>query len=175
MVIAKKGIFTKYLDDKSSLSFGYIPTSSDEIVWFTQFNSILNPIDSSAKPEVLKSFALNLLQDFPDDVKAILNRNDFSSSYVWNTRDFDVLDKFHHQNIVLIGDAAHLALPFTSAGTTNAFVDAKLLVQLLVSEKSYSHAFERFYEQRAPIVKEHLLLGRKLKAEFLNFHLQNDD
>jgi 2-polyprenyl-6-methoxyphenol hydroxylase-like FAD-dependent oxidoreductase/predicted DsbA family dithiol-disulfide isomerase len=175
MVIAKKGIFTKYLDDKSSLSFGYIPTSSDEIVWFTQFNSLLNPIESNSKPDDLKSFTLNLLKDFPSDVQAILNRNDFSGSYVWNTRDFDVLNQFHNDNIVLIGDAAHLALPFTSAGTTNAFVDAKLLVQLLVNEKNYSDAFNKFYELRAPIVKEHLLLGRKLKAEFLNFHLQNDD
>jgi 2-polyprenyl-6-methoxyphenol hydroxylase-like FAD-dependent oxidoreductase len=44
MVIAKKGVFTKYLDDKSSLSFGYIPTGTEEIVWYTQFNSVLNPI-----------------------------------------------------------------------------------------------------------------------------------
>lgn len=175
MVIANKGIFIKYLDDKSSLSFGYIPTGSEELVWFTQFNSIKNPIDSFSSAEVTKEFALNLLKDFPDDVQAILNRNDFSTSYVWNTRDFDMLEKYHHQNVVLIGDAAHLALPFTSAGTTNAFVDAKLIVQLLTTERNYQDAFQKFYEQRAPIIKEHLLLGRKLKNEFLNFHQQKDE
>lgn len=175
MVIAKKGVFTKYLDDKSSLSFGYIPTGTEEIVWYTQFNSVLNPIESGVSADTIKSFSQNLLKDFPDDVQAILSHNDFSTSYVWNTRDFDLLEKFHHQNIVLIGDAAHLALPFTSAGTTNAFVDAKLLVQLLVSEKNYTAAFQMFYAQRAPIVSEHLLLGRKLKTEFLNYHLQKDE
>lgn len=175
LVIDQKGTFTKYIDENSSLSFGYIPTSADEIVWYTQFNSILNPIETFSDAKTINDFCSNLLKDFPTDVQEILKRNDFKTSYVWNTRDFDLLKSFHKENIVLIGDAGHLALPFTSAGTTNAFVDAKLIVELLLSENNYTNAFKKFYELRAPVVEEHLNLGRKLKADFLNFHLQKNE
>ena len=174
LVIDHRGTFTKYMDENRSLAFGYIPTSAEEIVWYTQFNSILNPIDTFSDAETLSDFCSNLLKDFPSDVQEILKRNDFETSYVWNTRDFDLLPSFHKENVVLIGDAGHLALPFTSAGTTNAFVDAKLIVELILSENNYTNAFNKFYELRAPVVEEHLSLGRKLKADFLNFHLQKN-
>jgi 2-polyprenyl-6-methoxyphenol hydroxylase-like FAD-dependent oxidoreductase/predicted DsbA family dithiol-disulfide isomerase len=175
LVIDKKGTFTKYVDENSSLSFGYIPTGTEELVWYTQFNSTIHEIDTFADANTMFEFCSNLLKEFPADVQEIIKRNDFGTSYVWNTRDFDMLESFHKENIILVGDAAHLAVPFTSAGTTNAFVDAKLIVQLLQSENSYTDAFNKFYELRAPVLKEHLLLGRKLKAEFLNFHLHKND
>jgi len=174
LVINKKGTFTKYVDENSSLSFGYIPTSTEELVWYMQFNSTIHQIDTSSSPIQLSNFCKDLLKDFPNDVQEIIKRNDFTASYVWNTRDFDMLQSFHNENVVLIGDAGHLALPFTSAGTTNAFVDAKLIVELLLSENTCKDAFNKFYELRAPVVEEHLKLGRKLKAEFLNFHLQKN-
>lgn len=175
LVIDHRGTFTKYMDENSSLAFGYIPTSAEEIVWYTQFNSIVNPIDTFSDAKTLSDFCSNLLKDFPADVQEIIKRNDFETSYVWNTRDFDLLPRFHKENVILIGDAGHLALPFTSAGTTNAFVDAKLIVELLLSENNYTDAFNKFYELRAPVVEEHLNLGRKLKADFLNFHLQKNN
>ncbi len=174
LVINKKGTFTKYVDENSSLSFGYIPTSTEELVWYMQFNSTIHQIDTSSSSDQLFTFCKDLLKDFPNDVQEIIKRNDFTTSYVWNTRDFDLLKSFHKENVVLIGDAGHLALPFTSAGTTNAFVDAKLIVELLLSENTLMGAFKKFYELRAPVVEEHLKLGRKLKAEFLNFHLQKN-
>ncbi len=174
LVINKKGMFTKYVDENSSLSFGYIPTSTEELVWYMQFNSTIHQIDTFSSPNQLHNFCKNLLQDFPNDVQEIIKRNDFTTSYVWNTRDFDLLKSFHKENVVLIGDAGHLALPFTSAGTTNAFVDAKLIVELILTENTFKEAFEKFYVLRAPVVEEHLKLGRKLKTEFLNFHLQKN-
>jgi 2-polyprenyl-6-methoxyphenol hydroxylase-like FAD-dependent oxidoreductase len=44
----------------------------------------------------------------------------------------------------LIGDAAHLAVPFTSAGTTNALLDAKTLTKTLMNSSSI---------EQAPIIK----------------------
>jgi predicted DsbA family dithiol-disulfide isomerase len=68
----------------------------------------------------------------------------------------------------LIGDAAHLALPFTSAGTTNALIDAKVLTEKLVQEKDAERAFTAFYNERIASLKEHLYLGRNLKEKFLS-------
>jgi predicted DsbA family dithiol-disulfide isomerase len=69
---------------------------------------------------------------------------------------------------VLIGDAAHLALPFSSAGTTGALVDAHTLFTCLKKEENYTKAFERFYSLRAEIVAQQIQMGRDVKRDFLN-------
>jgi predicted DsbA family dithiol-disulfide isomerase len=77
--------------------------------------------------------------------------------------------------VILIGDAAHLALPFTSAGTTNALKDALSISRLLTTNKNSENAFKAFYEERAPEVKEHTQMGRDLKRKFLNPSEEEDD
>lgn len=109
-----------------------------------------------------------MLENFPKEVKEVLDANNFENTYIWNTRDFDLLPSFSKDNIVLIGDAAHLALPFTSAGTTNAILDAKTLVDCLEEFKDYSSAFKRYYELRAESIKEHIAQGREVKKLFLD-------
>jgi 2-polyprenyl-6-methoxyphenol hydroxylase-like FAD-dependent oxidoreductase len=51
---------------------------------------------------------------------------------IFEYKRFWTASKFHEGNVVLIGDVAHLALPFTSAGTTNAILDAKALTEVLL-------------------------------------------
>ncbi len=166
--------FIKFQNKVNGLAFGSIPASGTEFVWFMQYDPSISDLSDST-PEAIKSFCYKLLRKFPVEVTSLLDANDFSTSYVWNTRDFDLLPSFHKQNVVLIGDAAHLALPFTSAGTTNAIVDAKVLVQCLGNFDNYEKAFEKYYELRAADVSGHIKLGRELKDLFLNPSSQNDD
>jgi len=86
-----------------------------------------------------------------------------------------LLPSFHKENVILIGDAAHLALPFTSAGTTNALNDAKALATKLILSDNYSDAFEQFYHERSELVKEHTLMGREIAQKFLNPEKINED
>jgi 2-polyprenyl-6-methoxyphenol hydroxylase-like FAD-dependent oxidoreductase len=88
---------------------------------------------------------------------------------------FDLLPSFHVENIVLIGDAAHLALPFTSAGTTNALVDAHTLFNCLIEAENYTQAFEKFYGLRAEHVSKQIQMGRDVKRDFLNPSSKDDD
>lgn len=164
--LSKNGVFVKYKEPSKGLSFGYIPTSEDEIVWFMQYDVRLIdlPADSAESIEII---CKELLKDFPVDVQTILQHNHFTSSYVWNTTDFDLLSSFHSKNIVLMGDAAHLAVPFTSAGTTNALIDAKVLSEQLSISQDYETAFQAFYQERSSAVEEHTLLGRQIKKSFL--------
>lgn len=166
--------FTKFQDNTKGLAFGMIPTDKNEFVWFIQYDANANDVQDHS-PQGLSEFCNQLLKDFPAEAKELLSTNDFSSSYIWNTRDFDLLPNFHHKNVVLIGDAAHLSLPFTSAGTTNAIVDARVLVDELSNHESYERAFEHYYAARAPQIEKHIQLGRELKEIFLNPTDQNDD
>ncbi|RAJ33443.1 FAD-dependent oxidoreductase [Pedobacter cryoconitis] len=175
LAAALQGKFTKFQQKDQGLSFGLIPTSATEMVWFMQYDPLLadipegiNPRDSDQYHELLHELCLNLLKDFPATVQQVLKCNDFRTSYIWNTRDFDLLPSFHHQNVVLIGDAAHVALPFTSAGTTNAMLDAKTLSHCLLHYPNLSTAFSAYYQLRAESIKEHVNLGRALRDSFLS-------
>jgi 2-polyprenyl-6-methoxyphenol hydroxylase-like FAD-dependent oxidoreductase/predicted DsbA family dithiol-disulfide isomerase len=166
--------FTKFQNKTNGLAFGVIPTSEEEFVWFMQYDPAISDVEDST-PEELKAFCNKLLKKYPAEVTEILSANDFTTTYIWNTRDFDMLPSFHKQNVVLIGDAAHLALPFTSAGTTNAIVDAKTLTECLISAGDHKAAFEQYYHIRSDEVAKHINLGRELKKIFLNPQGQEDD
>lgn len=164
----------KYQNGHNGLAFGMIPASDTDYVWFMQFDPTLYNIPYST-PDELKLFCLELLKSFPPEVAHILEGNDFNTSYVWNTRDFDLLPTFHKYNVVLIGDAAHLALPFTSAGTTNALIDAKTLALCLNYCENIEDAFNKYYNIRSVEISKHIQLGRELKDLFLNPANLNDD
>ncbi|MCC6369940.1 MAG: DsbA family protein [Bacteroidia bacterium] len=159
--------FSKFQKKESGLSFGMIPTGYDEFVWFMQYDPAISDVPD-ASPEELKEFCFRVLGKFPPVVHELLAGNDFATTYPWNTRDFDLLPSFHRKNVVLIGDAAHVALPFTSAGTTNAILDAKVVMQCLEQCVNYDDAFQKYYDERAEGVYNHISLGRELKKIFLN-------
>ncbi len=167
-------VFQKYVSDSSGLAFGYIPTSEDELVWFMQFDVKLYPLiyENSA---FLKEMVSDLLHDFPEDVQWIIQNSDFEQAYLWHARDFDLLSQFHQKNIVLIGDAAHLALPFTSAGTTNALIDVETILEKTFEFDNLEDIFSSYFQDRILDLKEHLELGRSLKFNFLNPQMDRED
>ena len=164
----------KFQSKHKGLAFGMIPASESDYVWFMQFDPSMYDIPYGT-PDELKSFCFELLKGYPSEVVDVLEGNDFNTSYIWNTRDFDPLPTFHKANVVLIGDAAHLALPFTSAGTTNALLDAKTLALCLHYCESVEDAFTKYYNTRSVDVSKHIQLGRELKHVFLNPENRNDD
>ncbi len=173
--IDEMSIFQKIQDEEKGLSFGFIPTFNDESVWFMQYDAKFVE-ESQADTKDLKSFCYSMLENFPKEVKEVLDANDFDTTYIWKTRDFDLLPNFNKENVVLIGDAAHLALPFTSAGTTNAILDAKILVDCLEEFQDYSEAFKYYYVLREESIKEHIEQGREVKELFLypKIHSERD-
>ncbi len=167
-------VFTKYQNKNNGLAFGLIPASGNDFVWFLQYDPALSDINDST-PDELKAFCHKLLRKYPPIVNEIIQSNDFNTTYVWNTRDFDLMPSFHKKNVVLIGDAAHQALPFTSAGTTNAVVDAKTLMECLEKFDNYEAAFKEYYNLRNADVAKHIQMGRNLKKIFLNPQGHDDD
>ncbi|MFM7671056.1 MAG: DsbA family protein [Bacteroidota bacterium] len=167
-------LFQKYQHGEKGLSFGYIPYTNEELIWYIQYDVNLLPCHLSTK-EDLKEASLELMQEFPDGVRAMIEKTDFDQAYLWKTRDFNPLPRFHSDNVVLMGDAAHVALPFTSAGTTNAIYDAQTLVGCLERYSDLSDAFVCYYKQRIGPVSEHVRWGRQLKASFLDPTIITDD
>ena len=160
-------VFEKIQCADRGLAFGFIPATEHQSVWFMQYDVAMEPNEGLGSPDEIKAFCFDALQEFPEEVKAVLYANDFSTTYIWNTRDFDLLPSFHKNNVVLIGDAAHLALPFTSAGTTNAMRDAAMLAECLTQGMDLEMAFQAYYTKRASQLRSHVEQGRELKKIFL--------
>ena len=161
-----KNTFTKYLHRANGISFGIIPNQDNELIWFIQFDSIKYQIDYDSSVDK-SSFCKELMEDFPGWIQEIFDNPDTRTEYVWSTTDFDLLNAFHKQNVVLIGDAAHLALPFTSAGVANALQDVKCLISMLEKENNLENIFKNYYIRRAPEVLEHTITGRRIRTGFL--------
>ncbi len=166
------GQFTKFLHPNKAIAVGFIPCNHHELVWYMQFDATLQN-GSINTPELLAQHAFHLAADFPECVSEILKNNSFDSSYVWHSTDFDLLPAFHKKNVVLMGDAAHVALPFTSAGVANALTDSGIVAAVLQrNNNNLEAAFSQYYHTRAEELSNHIKQGRMLQTEFL-CHDQN--
>lgn len=161
------GQFTKFVHPNKSIALGFIPCNHNELVWYMQFESSLQ-IGSLNSPELIAQHAFHLAADFPEFVSDILKGNSFETSYVWHSTDFDLLPAFHKKNVVLMGDAAHVALPFTSAGVANALTDSGIVAAVLKrNNNNLEAAFSEYYNTRAEELSSHIKQGRMLQTEFL--------
>lgn len=168
-----KGQFRKFQHRKKSIAFGVLPAAKDELITVLQFDPKI--IEAAGIDENNhKAMADYLLRDFPNYVKELIALQTYEDTYIWKTRDFDLMSKFHEANAVLIGDSAHVALPFSSSGTTNALLDSLALVEYLShavqkepNRKNLDKIFKQLYNKRAAEVRAQISFGRQLKDQFL--------
>lgn len=154
------------------VSIGLLPCNDKQIIWYMQFDCSKNDITDLSN-ENKKKFALNLLKNWPEPIQYILENTDYNTAFMWFTKDMPVLPAFHRNNIVLIGDAAHLVLPFTSQGVNSALQDAIILGRLLKDGKnieSYDDVFTTYHQCRKEILEEYLLFGKMMANRFLDPH-----
>lgn len=168
-----KGQFKKYQHRKKSIAIGVLPASKDELITVLQFDPKIIQ-EAGIQEEDHRAMAEYLIADFPDYVKEVTALQTYQDTYIWKTRDFDLMPEFHKANAVLIGDSAHVALPFSSSGTTNALLDSLALVELmpknndqLLSIEDFESIFKQFHQKRADEVSAQITFGRKLKDQFL--------
>jgi 2-polyprenyl-6-methoxyphenol hydroxylase-like FAD-dependent oxidoreductase len=132
-----------------------------------QFDAQLQLNDLSS-PKKIQQHCTHHAADFPDVIREIVESNDYATNYLWRSTDFNLLEHFHKGNVGLIGDAAHVALPFTSAGVANALMDAKTMAACLNHYDNPERAFKKFYALRHHALDEHVKLGRIIQQNFLS-------
>lgn len=162
---AYHGKFVKFVHSELSLAFGFIPNSSEELVWFFQYDRSWCDLMGYAPAEIA-AFSRQLAAFFPELVMEIVEHSDMKRAYVWNTRDFDVLPNYGRANVVLVGDAAHSVLPFASSGVSDALEDVKVVLDSFVAKRP--HLPKSYYEARRAEIEEHLNFGRESQKMFLN-------
>ncbi|MFN5620571.1 MAG: FAD-dependent oxidoreductase [Flavobacteriales bacterium] len=159
-------MFTKYLCRDKGLAIGFIPCNDAELIWFLQFDVTLCTSDLST-PQGISDFCRSIVKEFPQEVSELMACESVVANYVWHTTDFEVMPTFSNRNVILLGDAAHVALPFTSAGVTNALLDVDCFMNALNEGLAFEEICQRVYNQRAPQVRNHVEIGREIRSSFL--------
>ena len=172
----KKDVFVKVIDSEQGCSMGLIPLLDNHYIWFFQFNSTLHQL-SENRPENIQKFMTDRVVNYPKEFQKAIKKTDFNNVFLWVSKRLDLLPKFHNNNMVLIGDAAHPLLAFTSQGANSAIEDALCLASLLSKQKPeepFENVFEDYYAKRKDFIQKYIHEGDELIRDFLEMKTSNE-
>ena len=172
----KKDVFVKVIDSDQGCSMGLIPLLDNHYIWFFQFNSKLHQL-SENRPEIIQQFMTDRVVNYPKEFQKAIKKTDFNNVFLWVSKRLDLLPKFHKNNMVLVGDAAHPLLAFTSQGANSAIEDALCLASLLSKQKpeeTFENVFEDYYAKRKVFIQKYINEGDELIRNFLEMKTSNE-
>ena len=171
-----KDLFLKVIDSEQGCSMGLIPLLDNHYIWFFQCNSTLHQL-SENRPENIQQFMTDRVVNYPKEFQKAIKKTDFNNVFLWVSKRLDLLPKFHNNNMVLIGDAAHPLLAFTSQGANSAIEDALCLASLLSKQKpevTFENVFEDYYAKRKDVIQKYINEGDELIRDFLEMKTSNE-
>jgi len=130
--------------------FGLVPLSKHAAYW----------AGCKAMPEGLgnpdngnKNALLNIFKEWPHDIKSIIEQSPDDYIKRIEVYDHNPIAAWHRDNVCLIGDAAHAALPTSGQGACQAIEDAYYLAEYLfpknvVNITNPQLAFKQLYKLR---------------------------
>ncbi|HIG04812.1 MAG TPA: FAD-dependent monooxygenase [Planctomycetes bacterium] len=163
----------KFISNDDGLAIGIVPTSDNSAVWYIQCDPRRWPQSFSSVEERTR-WIRQLAGQFPDPVSSIFAGSELENARLCRTTDRDLPENFHRGNVLLIGDAAHPLLTFTSQGTGSAIEDALAIGGLLdnnvgkgIDPDALSGILGEFSRVRKPILNARLYMGRRMQDQFL--------
>ena len=167
--------FNKFHAAGGGIALGVLPVDREHVVWYLQFDARRFPSpreNGSATPVAKQAFVEALVGGWAGPIPHLLAITDFARVYLWRPMDTDLIPHFHQGNMVLVGDAAHPFLPFTSQGVSAAIADAVTLARAMHgkamnSEAELAAALARYSSERREQCAPYIAKGRELTRHFL--------
>jgi 2-polyprenyl-6-methoxyphenol hydroxylase-like FAD-dependent oxidoreductase len=161
----------KFHATDGGIALGVLPVADDCLVWYLQFDTRRFPPPQETA-EARHTFVRELVGDWAEPIPHLMAMTDFSRVHLWRPMDSDLIPHFSQGNLVLVGDAAHPLLPFTSQGVTSAIADAVSLSGALNgkgmnSESEVEAALARYSSERREQCAPYIAKGRELAQHFL--------
>jgi salicylate hydroxylase len=158
--------FNKFHAIDGGVAVGVLPVDAEHVIWFLQFDAqrFARPADN---PQARCDFVHKMAGGWADPIPHLLAHTDFSRTHLWRPVDTDLVPHFNHANLVLVGDAAHPLLPFTSQGVSAAVADAVTLANALTVESDVARALASYSIQRRRQCVTFVTKGRELLQHFL--------
>lgn len=130
--------FLKYYAPEGGLAVGMLNVGRGRVVWFVQ-HAVDRYDWSGLNPAMIRWALWRKLEGWPNPIPMLWAMTKFTDSHLWSTRDMTPSYDYARGNVVLIGDAAHPVLSFTSHGATGALEDAVLLAPLIAEARDDEH------------------------------------
>lgn len=160
--------FLKTVFAGRGLAFGLLSPSRDWVIGFLQFDRRRHGLPAGAE---LRAFVTRLVAQAPEPMASYLRLADFSTAHLWRPIDADLAAGQCGTNAVIVGDAAHPLLPFTSQGVGAALEDAVILADAVGLVVDSPHLLPRtlagFAGDRTRDLAGYVDGGRLILANFL--------
>lgn len=140
---------------------------------YIQVNTLMIPFDNeeSLNCDIYRVIEM-AVEEFNKHNEEMLSDLRYNRHYLWKTSDMDIPHTFSKGNIMILGDAAHTFLPFTSQGACSALIDSLTIHKLLTNEKHSGRLspelLQEVYDLRKDDLEKHLAFGRELEQIFLH-------
>lgn len=146
--------------------FGIVPVSQYKAYWAGGVSANeIGTRDPSAYKQELNSLFLN----WPGLIKTIITETPLSSINKIYVHDHNPINKWHKNNLVIIGDAAHAPLPTSGQGACQALEDAWHLANCLYENSTdLNNSFSKFTKLRAEKTTGIISAGRGLASAIFN-------
>jgi 2-polyprenyl-6-methoxyphenol hydroxylase-like FAD-dependent oxidoreductase len=163
-----RNVFCKTLFPDRALAFGLLAPTAERVIGFLQYDAERYSPPRDATAADLGRFLRALLGGAPEPVRTYLAAADLASAHLWCPPDADLPPRLHCDNAVLIGDAAHPLLPFTSQGVSAALEDAVVLADCLARREALAGALAAFTRKRRRSLAAFVEGGRRILSSFFD-------
>jgi 2-polyprenyl-6-methoxyphenol hydroxylase-like FAD-dependent oxidoreductase len=140
----KKGNSYEMWGPKKGLRFGFVPTTPDEVYFFTTFFTSADGRDAGPNKEKL----LQLYAPFGDLPRLIIDATLEDNIIRSDINDLAPIPQWWKDRVVLVGDAAHATTPNLGQGGCQAVEDAYVIAKCLKENSNPKKAFAQFQSIR---------------------------
>jgi len=169
IIESKKDLFSKLdvLDYwGTGCRFGIVPINSKKAYWAAGMTSTLS---EKNEPSLYKSELNNLFQSWSPSILEVINQTKLEDINKLYIHDHNPIKTWYKNNVLLLGDSAHAALPTSGQGACQALEDAWHLCESLKLHKNdIKKSFEYFNKLRQNKTDLITQQGRQLANTIFN-------
>jgi len=146
--------------------FGIVPINRKKAYWAAGLTSSLI---EKKDPSLYKMEINSIFKDGPSLIKELINKTDKKDINKLYIHDHHPINTWYKNNILLIGDCAHAALPTSGQGACQALEDAwHLCESLKINNDDIQKSFEYFNKLRQKKTDSVIHQGRQLASAIFN-------
>ena len=146
--------------------FGIVPVSQNKAYWA---GGIASENTNEINPENYKTELKSIFSSWSNTIEKVITETPVKKINKIYVHDHNPIEKWHKNNLIVIGDASHAPLPTSGQGACQALEDAWYLAECLIENKTnIENAFTQFTELRYDKTKDIIFAGRNLASTLFN-------
>jgi 2-polyprenyl-6-methoxyphenol hydroxylase-like FAD-dependent oxidoreductase len=145
--------------------FGLVPINTHKAYWA---GGMALPLNAPQKKGNYKEEMHNMFASWSPKIKEVIALTPSENIKYIEVFDHNPNQQWHKNNVCLLGDAAHAALPTSGQGACQAIEDAWHLANCLVTEESIATDFKSFKTLRFNKTTNITMAGRNLATSLFN-------